>query len=118
MNAVSGGKSAFSVSRSIPLKPFDEERLREAIRNLVARGLILGARKISGNRLHVTYDASRVGIRDVESWLIEAGIAIGQGFGWKLKSALYAFLDENAKSNAHSSGGACCNRPPPGSGEA
>lgn len=109
---------AFAVSRNIPLKAVDEKKLQETIGDLSERDLIVGARMLPGNRLHVTYDASCVGVRDIEGWLMEAGIAIGQGFSWKLKSALYAFLDENAKSNAHASGGACCNRPPPGSGEA
>ncbi len=112
------GASAFVVSRNIPLKPFDEKALREAISDLSQRDMIVGARTVSGNRLHVTYDASCVGIRDVEAWLIDAGIAIEPGFSWKMKSAWYAFLDENAKSNARFSTGACCNRPPPGSGEA
>lgn len=112
------GAGAFVVTRNIPLQTFDGEKLREAVKNLAERDLIVGARTVSGNRLHVTYDASCVGIRDIEAWLVDAGIALGQGFAWKLKSALYAFLDENAKSNAGSSGGACCNRPPPGSGEA
>ncbi len=108
---------AFSVSRNIPLGTGPDLKIRRAIESLVERDLGVTAKMIPGNRLQVAYDASRVGIRDIENWLKEAGIAIGQGLGWQMKSAWYAFLDENAKSNARSSGGACCNRPPPGSGE-
>lgn len=119
MSDIAGGTndSPFVVSRNIPLKPFEEETLQEAIRNLMERNLIVGARADSPNRLHISYDASCVGIRDIETWLEEAGIFIDHGFSWRLKSSWYAFLDENAKSNARSSGGACCNRPPPGSGD-
>lgn len=120
MNGLVGGKNdgPFVVCRNIPLLQFETETLQEVIGDLVAKDLIVGARTDSHNRLQVSYDTSCVGIRDVETWLKEAGIRIAQGFGWKLKSAWYAFLDENAKSNAKSSAGACCNRPPPGSGDA
>ena len=119
MSDIAGGTSdsLFVVSRNIPVKPFEEETLQEAIRNLMERNLIVGARADSPNRLHIFYDASCVGIRDIETWLEEAGIFIDHGFSWRLKSSWYAFLDENTKSNARSSGGACCNRPPPGSGD-
>lgn len=117
MSDAAGKKATFVVSRNIPLKPFEEEKLLEAIADLAGRDLIVGARTTSRNRLHVSYDASCVGIRDVESWLEEKGILVDPGLGWKMKSAWYAFLDENAKSNARSSGGACCNRPPSGRGD-
>ncbi len=119
MNEFTGARSnsSFVVSRNIPLKPCKAEKLQEAIGNLVARDLLVGARMTTRNRLHVSYDASCAGIRDIETWLGEAGIPIAPGFGWRLKSSWYAFLDENAKSNSRSSGGACCNRPPPGSGD-
>jgi hypothetical protein len=63
-------------------------------------------------QLLVSYDSSLVGIRDIEALLDRAGIARASGFGWRLKSAWYRFLDENTRANAHSRGGACCNRPP------
>ena len=44
--------------------------------------------------------------------LDKAGIACASGAWWRVKSAWYGFLDENAHANAHSQGGACCNRPP------
>ena len=112
MSKVVGNDSSFVVSRNIPLKQFGEAKLLETVKSLVERDLIVGARMISGNRLHVSYDASCVGMRNIETWLTEAGIPVTTGFGWRIKSAVYAFLDENAKSNAKSSGGACCNRPP------
>lgn len=120
MNEITGARnnSAFVVSRNIPLQPCEAEKLQEAIRDLVARDLIVGARPDQRGRLRISYDASCVGIRDIENWLEAAGIRIAPGFVWRVKSSWYAFLDGNAKSNAKSSGGACCNRPPPGSGDA
>jgi len=111
-------EGAFVVSRNIPLKAVEGSKLQDAISSLLSRNLVVGARLGERNRLHVSYDASCVGIRDIETWLDESNIDRDSGFGWRLKSVWYAFLDENAKSNARSSGGACCNRPPPGSGDA
>ncbi len=105
------------VSRNIPLKAVDGSKLQDAISSLVYRDLIVGAKLGKRNRLHVSYDASCVGIRDIETWLDESNIDRDSGLGWRMKSVWYAFLDENAKSNARSSGGACCNRPPPQSGD-
>ncbi len=120
MSEVAGERngSPFVVSRNIPLQQCEAEKLQEAIRDLVEKDLIVGARSDPRGLVHVSYDASCVRIRDIETWLEEAGIRIARGLGWRLKSSWYAFLDENAKSNAKSSGGACCNRLPPGSGDA
>ena len=76
MSDIAGGTndSPFVVSRNIPLKPFEEENLLEVIRNLMARDLIIGVHADSPNRLHISYDASCVGIRDIETWLEEADL--------------------------------------------
>jgi hypothetical protein len=108
----------FAVSRTVPLKPAALDRVRDVIKSLESRDLIVGARLDDRNRLHVVYDSSCVGIRDIENWLYDSGLSAESGFGWRMKSAWYAFLDENAKSNARASGGSCCNRPPPGCGDA
>lgn len=68
---------------------------------------------IDGNdRLRVRYDASCVGFGDIERLLDESGIRRPDTFWWRFKSGLYRFFDSNARSNAPSKGGACCNRPP------
>lgn len=118
MSDEAGSRSPFTVRRTVPLKPVAGEKVREVIKTLESRDLIVRARLDDRNRLHVAYDASCVGIRDIEAWLSDSGISAASGFGWKMKSAWYAFLDENAKSNASASSGSCCNRPPPGSGNA
>ncbi len=108
------GDVTFLVTRKIPLVPVPAEKLEDAIRQLMAIEPVIGARMGKRNRLHVSYDASCVSIGDIEALLNDSGIARESGFAWYLKSAWYGFLDENAKSNARSTGGACCNRLPSG----
>lgn len=107
-------EGTFLVTRKIPLDQVPEGKLQDAIAHLVEKEPVIGARMGKRNRLHVSYDASCIGIRDIEALLHETGLAAESGFWRHLKFAWYAFLDENAKSNARSSG-ACCNRPPSGS---
>ncbi|HUW28635.1 MAG TPA: hypothetical protein VMV97_08490 [Sulfuriferula sp.] len=105
-------KGSFAVTRKIPLAPAAAEKLQNAIQQLTAIETIIDAHVDRHGQLRISYDASSVGIRDIEALLDKAGIARTSGFWWRLKSAWYRFLDENAKSNARSGGGACCNRPP------
>jgi hypothetical protein len=105
-------KGPFDVSRKIPLAPVADEKLQAALKQLTAIEPIINVHGDARGCLRITYDASCVGIREIEALLDKAGIARAPGFRWRLKSAWYRFLDENAKSNARSSGGACCNRPP------
>ncbi len=106
-------ENPFAVTRKIPIASGSSERIKNALHHLAEFEPVLGASRSFGNLLKVTYDSSCIGIRDVERMLDEVGAARDDGISWKIRSAWYAFLDENAKSNARSSGGACCNRPPP-----
>ncbi|MFH1494374.1 MAG: hypothetical protein ABIG70_06215 [Pseudomonadota bacterium] len=103
---------SFGVSRKIPLAPVDAERLQEAVRQLRAVEPVIDAQVDQRGQLHVSYDASSVGMGDIEMILDKAGIARAGTLWWKLKSGWYRFVDENAQSNARSGDGACCNRPP------
>ncbi len=105
-------KGPFEVTRNIPLLPFAAERYEEAIRQLRAMNSVLDARINRRGRLHIRYDASCAGIPDIERILDKAGIGRPDSYWWRLKSAWYRFLDGNARTNAQSRGGACCNRPP------
>jgi hypothetical protein len=102
---------AFLVKRTIPLSNTPAERLDEGVRALRAIEPITDVR-VEGDRLRLRYDASCVGLKDIEQLLADAGIVPASGFWWRCKSALYRFLDANARSNALSRGGACCGRPP------
>jgi len=105
-------KGPFDVSRKIPLAPAAAEALQDAVRQLTAVDSILDAHIDRHGQLRISYDSASVGIRDIEALLDETGVARAAGAGWRLKSAWYRFLDENARANARSQGGACCNRPP------
>ncbi len=106
------GKGPFDVSRKIPLAPVVAEKLQEAVRQLAALNPLIDVRVDRRGQLRVSYDSSHVGMHDIEALLDKAGIARPPGAWWRLKSAWYRFLDQNAHANAHSQGGACCNRPP------
>jgi hypothetical protein len=103
----------FDVNRKIPLEAVAAEQLQEVMRQLRAMEPVFDAEVASQGQLRIAYDASRIGLRDIEMLLDKSGIARSGGLWSKLKLAWYRFLDENAKANAGSGGGACCNRPPP-----
>jgi hypothetical protein len=105
-------KGPFDVTRKIQLAPAATEKLQDAVQQLTAIETIIDAHVDRHGQLRISYDASSAGIRDIEVLLDKAGVARASGFWWRLKSAWYRFLDENAKSNARSGSGACCNRPP------
>lgn len=107
---------AFAVTRTIPVASAGPGQLEHAIERLECLEPVAYA-KAGANGLEVCYDASRLGFREIEQLLAEAGIGRPNGLGWRLRAAWYAFVDENARSNARRGDGACCNRPPgPGVG--
>lgn len=105
-------KGPFDVDRSIPLLPVAADILEEATRKVSALEPVVDAYADRRGQLQIRYDASSVGIRDIERLLDESGVGRLSNAWWRLKSAWYRFVDDNARSSAHSSGGACCNRPP------
>lgn len=103
----------FEVTRTIPLAPQAAETLAGALDALRATAGIIEARLARPASLMLRYDAAVIGIREIENFLQGTGVACNATRAWRLKSAWYAFVDGNARSNAASTGGACCNRPPP-----
>ncbi|MHB1084869.1 MAG: hypothetical protein ACYCZA_08515 [Thiobacillus sp.] len=111
-------KRPFDVDRTIPLRPVAADTLEQAIRKMTTLESVIDAHADPRGPLRIRYDASRVGIRDIERLLDESGIGRPSSAWWQFKSAWYRFLDDNARTNAHASGGACCNRAPtPWSGD-
>lgn len=109
-------KGPFEVTRKIPLAPAAAEKLQDTVLELTAVDSIFDAHVDRQGQLRIVYDAASVSIQDIETLLDSAGLARATGAWWRLKSAWYRFLDGNASANAISQGGACCNRPPLGSG--
>lgn len=111
-------KGPFDVVRTIPVRPVAADALGETIRKMNALAPVIDAHINPRGQLRIRYDASSVGMRDIERLLDESGVRCPSNAWWRFKSAWYRFLDDNARTNAHSSGGACCNRAPtPWSGD-
>ncbi len=106
------GKTAFDLTRVIPLASSARDKWKIAAEKLLTIEPIHAASIDQQGRLRISYDASFIGIRDIESLLDELGIARAESFWWRAKSAWYSYVDENAQANACSTGGACCSRPP------
>lgn len=103
---------AFAVTRTIPIGATASGQLERVIDRLEHVDPVAYAKATGKKQLRVRYDASRVGFREIERLLDEVGIARPTGVWWRLRSAWYAFVDQNARGNARSGSGACCNRPP------
>lgn len=114
MNDTRPAHGAFDVERKIPVAAHAVGPLQEAVRQLRAMEPVSDAQVDKQGRLRVAYDASRIGMSDIEALLHRSGVARATGFWPRLKLVWYRYLDENARANARAGGGACCNRPPPG----
>ena len=112
MNEKKQNKGPFDVRRNILLAPAPAEKLQEMLHRLRAIEPVIDSSLDQHGHLSISYDASRIGMHDIETMLDETGIARSSSLWWKVKSDWYRYLDENAKSNARSEGGACCNHPP------
>lgn len=113
MSNIKRAKGPFDVNRRIAVASGSPEQLHQAIQRLREMAPVIDVELDRQNRLHVVYDASRLGMREIESLLGNSGITSGNGLWSNLKQEWYRFLDDNARDNARSGGGACCNRPPP-----
>ncbi len=102
---------AFQVRRTIPLADVPSEKLEKAVLTLRDIDWLSDVR-VDGRRISLRYDASGANFLDIERLLDEAGLQRPTSLWWRFRSALYRFLDTNARSNALSRSSACCNRPP------
>lgn len=106
--------TAFEVRRTIPLASATAGDMRNVLRQLGGlEGIKLTSFDEGTRQLKISYDAARIGLADIRDLLREAGVREPSSLMWRLKAAWYGFVDTNAKANARSTGGACCNRPPP-----
>ena len=106
------GKLAFDVSRTVPLALSGRDKWPHAASKLLAIEPIHETSIDQQGRLRISYDASFIGISDIESLLDELGIARVAGLWWRLKAGWYNYVDENIQANACSTNGVCCTRPP------
>ena len=110
--AASTTSAASTLKRVVPLLPAAPGTLEALTVKLTGIEAISAVHIDDQHRLHLRYDASVMNLRDIERLLDESGVGRPATLWWRLKSAWYRFVDGNARSNALSSGGACCSRPP------
>jgi hypothetical protein len=103
---------AFTVTRTIPLSDEDVGAIQRAVDSLKRIEPIEYVEATGKSRLRLRYDASCVGFREIEHLLDDAQVSRPSSLWWRFKSGWYAFLDQNARSNARGGDGACCSRPP------
>jgi|GEM_PF-2134014 len=103
-------QSAFTVTRCFPVDETDIEKLERALTGNDAIEAVARHRLCKG--VAIRYDSARVGYADIELALAHAGIPLRHSRWTRIKAGWFRFVDENAKSNAASKGGACCSRPP------
>lgn len=113
MSDIKRAKGPFDVKRRIAVASGSPEQLHQAIQRLREKAPVIDVELDRKNRLRVSYDASRLGMREIESLLGNSGITLDNGYWSSLKQGWYRFLDDNARENARTGSGACCNRPPP-----
>ena len=96
------------VRRTIPIDDTQPDQLERVARSLKAIEAVNDIRTDSRGKLRIRYDASCIGIWDIERILEEDGITLPFGYWWRVKLAWYRFLDHNARSKAISGEGSCC----------
>lgn len=79
----------------------DPEQARSAARVLsCVEGVVsVSVPNPERNLLHVSYDITRIGLRAVESLLVEFGFHLDDSLLFKLKRALYYFTEQNELDN-------------------
>jgi copper chaperone CopZ len=105
--------SAFVVHRSLPVPGVHDQGNVQTIHDCL--GGLDGVQEVdvdsARKRVRVVYDAAQVGFEAIEKVLIDAGYPLADNWWVRFKSGWYRYLDENARANAQSKGGACCSNP-------
>lgn len=103
---------AFALNRIIPVAPVSEDKLLEAAQVLRQQKAVIDAHIDKRGRLRAAYDASRIGMHNIELLLDDLEIPRDATFWSRVKLAWFRMTDDNARDNARAGNGACCNRPP------
>ena len=110
---VSKPNDAFVVHRKISIPAIKGKDCILIIRELFSgiNGIQKFRINVDKKNIHMTYDASQIGFGDIERLLREYGYPVSGSWWSRHKSGWYRYLDENARANAQSKGGACCSNP-------
>lgn len=103
----------YVVKRNISFVPLNGgQQLSDLLAALAARqGMIDVSADPRRSRLRIRYDVKQLLFDDVVQILSSHGLAISTDRWMRLKGNWYRMLDENARGNANSKGGACCSNP-------
>lgn len=103
-------RAAAPVRRSLRVaQPADAGRAAEPLRQVP--GVIEVGIEPGTGGLRVTYDAAVLDFEALMRALEQAGMPLRHRRWDRIKAAWYGYLDHNARSNAASTGGACCGDP-------
>lgn len=104
---------AFVVDRTVSVPGIYCDRCDKVIHESLSgmAGLIEIEVNKDQKSVRLVYDSAQIGFDHIEKALSDAGYPISDSRWSRFKSARYRFMDENARNNAHSSGGNCCSHP-------
>lgn len=106
-------ESIFAVHRTIVVRGLNSEHDSRMIRQYLERlkGMSRVVCNVERQRLTLVYDAAQLNFRTIEDALVASHHPVSETRWARLKAGLYRYLDENAKANMASKGGACCSNP-------
>ncbi len=104
--------SNFSVHRSLALPDMSTDN-RQKIEACLSGlpGMQQVEMDLERRKVSLTYDAAKLSFWSIELALTEAGWPPANGRWTRMRYAWYRYLDENARANAETKGGACCSNP-------
>jgi hypothetical protein len=111
--AADEGSSGWVVTRRVTVPGIGSPGAHDAIReHLGTCAGVLGVRSdAKRRRVHLTYDATRVGFGELMAHLESAGYPAARDLWNRVKRNWFQYLDGNVRANAGGGGGACCSRP-------
>lgn len=103
-----GVSEASLVTRKLKVMPGAAGQISAAVSEIDTLSGLDGVSYDPGHRkLHLAYDAKRLGIDDIEAILARHGVDISPGRWNRIKEDYYRFIDQNVKDNARQKPWSC-----------
>lgn len=101
------------VVRHLKLAPGDDEAINAAIDEIDQQFGLDGVSFDPESRIiTLAYDATRLGLEDIEAILATHQVEIGHGWWTHMKQSFYEYVDQNMKENAAQQPWSCHQNPP------
>ena len=104
-------RDAFVLNRRVVLRPARKANF-DAQLEKVKTNLNLDAVIVRKNGLRIVYSAAEMQWPSIEDELKKLNCLAEKSFRNNIRFRWYRFVDDNAKTNAHSKEAHCCNKPP------